>query len=63
MASDQNHTAAQPATEIDEVRKSAQEWAKCAEYWMNRHDKLLAFIRADPARLIALHAWESLELS
>jgi ribosomal protein RSM22 (predicted rRNA methylase) len=47
------------SAEVEKVRKSAQEWAQVAEHWMNRHDEMSAFLRADPSRLRAWEAWKS----
>jgi hypothetical protein len=60
---DQPTQPTEAPSELEAVRASAQEWASIAEHWMHRHDKLLDFIRADPDRLKALHAWQSWEVS
>jgi hypothetical protein len=54
---DQPTQTTEAPSELEAVRASAQEWASIAEQWMHRHDNLLDFIRADPDRLKALHAW------
>jgi hypothetical protein len=54
-------TTKKPLSEVEELRSSAQEWSRVATHWMTQHDKILDFIRADPERLRAFHAWKSWE--